>query len=91
MGKATYALLALLALIAATFAISAMSRKKQASKVTVITTKNKRGPKMVVKNIPYPDEAKFGNTRRLGSDPRTWSPSKMLWSPVDSWWSEQPW
>jgi hypothetical protein len=91
MAKATYALLALVVLIAATFAITMMIRKKKAAKKVVITTKDKRGPNMVVKNTPYPDEAKFGNKRMLGNDPRTWAPSKMSWSPVDSWWSEQPW
>jgi hypothetical protein len=91
MAKATYALLALVVLIAATFAISMMIRKKKAAKKVVITTKDKRGLKMVVKNTPYPDEAKFGNKRMLGSDPRTWSPSQMSWSPVESWWAEHPW
>ena len=91
MSKATNAMLAIVVVIAIAFAISMMMRKKKASKAVVVVTKDKRRPKVVVRNTPYPDEAKFGNKRMMGSDPRTWSPNKMSWSPMGSWWTEHPW
>jgi hypothetical protein len=76
--------------IAIAFAISMMMRKKKAAK-TVVVKKDTPRLNMVVDNVPYPDEAKFGNKRMMGSDPRTWTPNKMSWSPMGSWWTEQPW
>jgi len=91
MAKATYVLLALVVLIAMAFAIIMMIRKKKASKAAVMVTKDTPRLNMVVDNVPYPDEAKFGNKRMMGSDPRTWTPNKMSWSPMGSWWTMHPW